>query len=51
MVNIPTSPTENSIATVNLSRPPYMVASQFRIFTPVGTAMNNVDSENAMIDS
>ena len=28
-----------------------MVASQFRIFTPVGTAMNIVDTENAATDS
>ena len=27
--------------------PPHIVASQLRIFTPVGTAMNIVDSENA----
>ena len=35
------------MAVVNLSRPPYMVAIQFRIFTPVGTAMNIVASEKA----
>ena len=28
-------------------RPPHMVAIQFRIFTPVGTAMNIVESVNA----
>ena len=30
---------------------PHIVASQFRIFTPVGTAMNIVDSANAATDS
>ena len=48
MVNIATRPTEKSMAVVNCSRPPYIVASQLRIFTPVGTAMNIVDSEKAM---
>ena len=47
MVNIVTTPMENSIAVVNRIFPPHMVASQFRIFTPVGTAMNIVDSEKA----
>ena len=28
-------------------RPPHIVASQFSIFTPVGTAMNMVDTEKA----
>ena len=32
---------------VNCRRPPYIVAIQLRIFTPVGTAMNIVASENA----
>ena len=32
---------------MNLSLPPHMVAIQLRIFTPVGTAMNIVDSEKA----
>ena len=47
MVNIATRPIENSIGVVNCSLPPHMVAIQLRIFTPVGTAMNIVDSENA----
>ncbi len=37
----------NFIAVVNRSLPPYIVAIQLRIFTPVGTAMNIVDTENA----
>ena len=32
---------------VNLNLPPHMVANQFNIFTPVGTAMNMVASEKA----
>src|SRR5688572_9300486 len=48
MVNIPTRPTANSMAVSNLSLPPHIVANQFRIFTPVGTAMNMVDSEKAV---
>ena len=51
MVNIVTRPTENSIGVLNFSRPPYIVASQLRIFTPVGTAMNIVDSEKAVTES
>src|SRR2546423_13147033 len=47
MVNIATSPIANFIATVNVRHPPYIVATQLRIFTPVGTAMNIVDTENA----
>ena len=47
MVNMATVATANFMATVNRSRPPHMVASQLRIFTPVGTAMNMVDSEKA----
>ena len=46
MVNIVTRPMANSIGVVNLSLP-HIVASQFRIFTPVGTAMNIVDSNAA----
>ncbi len=47
MVNIATRAIEKSIAVVKRRRPPYMVAIQLRIFTPVGTAMNIVASENA----
>ena len=36
---------------VNHSLPPHMVAIQLRIFTPVGTAMNIVDSENAATET
>ena len=50
MVNMPTSDTANNMAVLNLSRPPHMVASQFRIFTPVGTAMNMVATENAVTE-
>ena len=39
--------TAKSIAVVKRSRPPHIVASQLRIFTPVGTAMNIVDNEKA----
>ena len=35
IVNIDTTPVAKSIAVVNLIFPPHMVASQFRIFTPV----------------
>ena len=51
MVNIATAPTEYNIAVLNRSRPPHMVASQLRIFTPVGTAMNMVDSEKAATET
>ena len=37
----------NSIGVVKVSFPPHIVAIQFRIFTPVGTAMNIVDTEKA----
>ena len=37
----------HSIGVVNVSLPPHMVAIQLRIFTPVGTAMNIVDTEKA----
>ncbi len=47
MVNIVTVPTANSIAVEKWSLPPHIVASQFRIFTPVGTAMNIVAIEKA----
>ena len=47
MVNIETTPEAKSIGVLNQIRPPHMVANQFRIFTPVGTAMNMVDTEKA----
>ena len=50
MVNIAMRPMANSIGVVNRSLPPHIVASQLKIFTPVGTAMNIVDSENAATD-
>ena len=46
MVNSTTRPMANIIAVVNRSLPPHIVAIQLRIFTPVGTAMNIVVSEN-----
>ena len=51
MVNIVTAPTENSIGVANQILPPHMVAIQLRIFTPVGTAMNIVDNENAATET
>ena len=51
MVNIETSDTENIIGTVKRTLPAHMVAIQFRIFTPVGTAMNMVVAENAATDT
>ena len=51
MVNMATSPTANFMAVVHHSRPPYMVAIQLRIFTPVGTAMNIVDTEKAATET
>ena len=47
MVNMDTTPEAKSIGVLKRIRPPHMVASQFRIFTPVGTAMNIVDTEKA----
>ena len=47
MVNIATVPTAKSIAVVKRICPPHIVANQFKTFTPVGTAMNIVDKENA----
>ena len=38
-VKIATSPTEYIIAVVYLIDPPHIVASQLKIFTPVGMAM------------
>ncbi len=50
MVNCTTRPIAKSIAVVNHSRPPHMVAIQLMIFTPVGTAMNMVVSENTVTE-
>ena len=47
MVNIDTTPVANSIAELSRILPPHIVAIQFRIFTPVGTAMNMVESVKA----
>ena len=49
-MNIATRPTAKSIGVEKLSLPPHMVAIQLRIFTPVGTAMNIVDTEKAATD-
>ena len=38
------------IGVSNFNRPPHMVAVQLRIFTPVGTAMNIVVSENTVTE-
>ncbi len=50
MVNIATKEMAYIIATVMRMRPPHIVAIQLRTFTPVGTAMVNVASENAVTD-
>ena len=50
MVNIATVATANFIATVKRNLPPHIVANQFSTFTPVGTAMNIVESEKAATD-
>ena len=49
MVNIAMKPSENSIAVVSFTAPPYTVPSQLKIFTPVGIAMSIVESPNAEI--
>ncbi len=51
MVNIDTRPIENSMAEVNRSEPFHMVPIQLKIFTPVGTAMNMVEMEKAVMDT
>ena len=51
IVNIETTPIAKSIAALNLIRPPHIVAIQLRIFTPVGTAINIVDSEKAATET
>src|SRR5437867_930239 len=47
MMNIVTNPIENSIGVFNRIDPPHIVAVQLNIFTPVGTAMNMVETANA----
>src|SRR5439155_19785684 len=47
MTNIVTKPIENNIGGSKRNRPPHIVASQLKIFTPVGTAMNIVDTAKA----
>ena len=49
MVNIATKPTAKCSAVVPRISPPHRVPTQLKIFTPVGTAMNMVDSEKAEI--
>ncbi len=51
IVNMATSDTENIIGTVKWTLPAHMVAIQFKIFTPVGTAMNMVVAENAATET
>ena len=51
MVNILITPMAKSIGAENLIRPPHMVANQLSIFTPVGTAINIVESEKAATES
>jgi hypothetical protein len=48
-VNIAMNPSANSIAVLSLTAPRQTVASQLKIFTPVGTAMIIVESANAEI--
>src|ERR687892_521704 len=47
MMNIATNPIENNIGVVNRIEPPHIVPIQLKILTPVGTAMNIVDSAKA----
>ena len=39
MMNVTMKPSDHSIGVVKRMRPPYIVNSQLKIFTPVGTAM------------
>ncbi len=48
-MNMATNPSANSIGVASFIEPRQHVASQLKIFTPVGTAMNIVDTENAEI--
>src|SRR2546423_651655 len=47
MVNIAMKPRANSIGVLKWRSPPHVVASQLKIFTPVGTAMNIVETAKA----
>ncbi len=47
MVNIPMKPRANIIGVFRRRSPPQVVASQLKIFTPVGTAMNIVEAAKA----
>jgi hypothetical protein len=47
MVNMPTKPRAKQSGVLNRRRPPQSVASQFRIFTPVGTAISMLADEKA----
>ena len=49
IVNIAMNPSANSIAVFRRTAPRHTVASQLKIFTPVGTAMSIVDRANAEI--
>src|SRR2546423_5776817 len=46
-MNMATNPMENSKGALTRMSPPHSVATQLKIFTPVGTAMNIVDRANA----
>jgi hypothetical protein len=39
ILNKKIKPNENKVAVFNLKKPPHIVASQLKIFIPVGTAM------------
>ena len=47
MVNMAMKPRAKSIGVFNRRSPPQVVASQLKIFTPVGTAMNIVEAAKA----
>ena len=49
ITNVVMKPTEKYIAVVKRIAPPQRVAVQLKIFTPVGTAMNMVDTLNAAV--
>ena len=47
MMNMATNPMANSIGDLSRRSPPHSVPIQLKIFTPVGTAMNMVETANA----
>ncbi len=51
IVNCTMRPIANNIAVVNHSLPPHIVRVQLMIFTPVGTAMAIVDTENTATET